>query len=135
MEDVIVSGASIDSRTMQNGDLFIPFRGEQVNGHNYVESAIEQGAVASFWMKDEPNPPKDIPLIFVEDPEIALQEMARAYRETLDIVKSLALQVQMVKHLRKISSQASCPLILMSEKTEGNFNNELGLPLTILVVR
>ena len=56
-----------------------------MNGHNYVESAIEKGAAASLWMKDEPNPPKDIPLIFVDDPELRLQEMARAYREHLQL--------------------------------------------------
>ena len=39
-------------------------------------------------MKDEPNPPEDIPLIFVDDPEMALQEMARAYREELALSKS-----------------------------------------------
>ncbi|MBO1910537.1 hypothetical protein J4G37_37840, partial [Microvirga sp. 3-52] len=84
LEDIIIKGVSIDSRTVGESHLFIPFRGEQVNGHRYVESAIEKGAAAALWMKDEPNPPKDIPLIFVEDPEIALQEMARSYREQLD---------------------------------------------------
>ena len=57
MDDVTVTGVSIDSRTVKAGDLFIPFRGEQVNGHHYVETAIEKGAAASLWMKDEPNPP------------------------------------------------------------------------------
>ena len=60
MDDVTVTGVSIDSRTVKAGDLFIPFRGEQVNGHHYVEAAIEKGAAASLWMKDEPNPPSDI---------------------------------------------------------------------------
>ena len=41
LDDMFVTGVSIDSRTVQAGDLFIPFRGEQVNGHNYVEQAIE----------------------------------------------------------------------------------------------
>ena len=83
LEDIFATGVSIDSRTASAGDLFIPFRGEQVNGHNYVEQAIKQGAVASLWMKDEPNPPANLPLIFVEDPELALQEMARVYRGML----------------------------------------------------
>ena len=77
LEDIMIKGVSIDSRTVGKGHLFIPFRGEQVNGHRYVENAIEKGAAAALWMRDEPNPPKDIPLIFVEDPELALQKMAR----------------------------------------------------------
>ena len=48
MDDVTVTGVSIDSRTVKAGDLFIPFRGEQVNGHRYVEGAIEKGAAASL---------------------------------------------------------------------------------------
>ena len=81
LDGVLVSGVSIDTRTLTEGDLFIPFRGEQVNGHKYVRQAIEKGAAASLWMKDEPDAPTDIPLIFVDDPELALQQLARTYRE------------------------------------------------------
>ena len=79
-EDIVVTGVSINTRTLQKGDLFIPFRGEKTNGHKYVLQAFEKGAGASLWQKDEPNPPKDVPLIFVDDSEIALQQMANAYR-------------------------------------------------------
>ena len=58
----------------------MPFRGEAVNGHKFVEQAFEKGAAASFWLADEPNPPKNRPLIFVDDAEVALQQMAIAYR-------------------------------------------------------
>ena len=78
--DTVVTGVSIDTRTVQKGDLFIPFRGEAVNGHRFVEQAFEKGAAASLWMKDEPNPPAHLPLIFVDDSEQALQQMACAYR-------------------------------------------------------
>src|SRR6185437_14180243 len=83
MEDVMVTGVSIDSRTTKKGDLFIPFRGEHVNGHDYVERALAKGAAASLWLKDEPNPPANVPLIFVDDSEEALQQMARAYRDQI----------------------------------------------------
>lgn len=79
-EEAVVTGVSINTRTLEPGDLFIPFRGENVNGHKYVAQAFEQGAAAAFWQKDEPNPPQDVPLLFVEDSEEALQQMARAYR-------------------------------------------------------
>ncbi|HLG26480.1 MAG TPA: Mur ligase domain-containing protein, partial [Paenisporosarcina sp.] len=78
--DVLVSGVSINTKIIQPGDLFIPFKGEKVNGHQYVAQAFEKGASAALWQQDEPNPPKDVPLLFVEDSEKALQQMARAYR-------------------------------------------------------
>ena len=132
MDGVTVNGTSIDSRTVKQGDLFIPFRGEHLNGHNYVAGAIEKGAVASLWMKDEPNPPKDIPLIFVEDPETALQEMARAYRDTLKCTIIGITGSNGKTSTKDLVASVLSPLFNV-RKTEGNFNNELGLPLTILV--
>lgn len=131
IKDELVEGVSIDSRTVKKGDLFIPFRGEQVNGHRYVEKAIEQGAVASLWMKDEPNPPVDVPLIFIEDSEIALQEMARIYRETLSC-KVIGVTGSNGKTSTKDLIASVLAPYFSVQKTEGNFNNELGLPLTIL---
>ena len=79
--DVMVSGVSINTKTIQPGDLFIPFKGEKVNGHQYVTQAFEKGASAALWQKDEPNPPQNLPLLFVEDSETALQQMARRISE------------------------------------------------------
>ena len=47
-EDITVTGVSINTRTLQKGDLFIPFRGENANGHKYVAQAFENGAAAAF---------------------------------------------------------------------------------------
>lgn len=129
--ETLVTGVSIDTRTIQQGDLFIPFRGEAVNGHRFVEQAFEQGAAASLWMKDEPNPPQHVPLIFVEDPEIALQEMAKAYRN-----EHQATFIGITGSNGKTSSKdilagALAPYYKV-QKTIGNFNNQLGLPITIL---
>ena len=131
MDKVIVTGVSIDSRTVQAGDLFIPFRGEQVNGHHYVQRAIEQGAVASLWMTDEPNPPVDVALIFVDNPELALQEMARTYRGLLSC-KVIGITGSNGKTSTKDLVASVLSPYFNVRKTEGNFNNELGLPLTIL---
>ncbi|MHA6259834.1 UDP-N-acetylmuramoyl-tripeptide--D-alanyl-D-alanine ligase [Sporosarcina sp. CAU 1771] len=133
MEGVLVKGASIDSRKVKEGDLFIPFRGEQVNGHKYVESAIVKGAVASLWMEDEPNPPKDIPLIFVKNPALALQEMARIYRDTLSC-KVIGITGSNGKTSTKDLIASVLSPYFNVHKTEGNYNNELGLPLTILAL-
>ncbi|MFD1927701.1 UDP-N-acetylmuramoyl-tripeptide--D-alanyl-D-alanine ligase [Sporosarcina siberiensis] len=131
MDGIIVQGASIDSRTVKEGDLFIPFRGEQVNGHKYVKQAIEKGAVASLWMIDEPNPPEQLPLIFVDDPEFALQEIARTYRGLLDC-KVIGITGSNGKTSTKDLIASVLSPYYNVRKTVGNYNNELGLPLTIL---
>ena len=131
MDGIMIKGASIDSRTVKEGDLFIPFRGEHVNGHQYVERAIEQGAAAALWMKDEPNPPTHLPLVFVPDSEVALQDMARAYRDELTC-KVIGITGSNGKTSTKDLISGVLSPYFNVRKTEGNFNNELGLPLTIL---
>ena len=131
MDGVTVTGVSIDSRTVKEGDLFIPFRGEQVNGHRYVEQAIANGAVASLWLLDEPNPPADIPLLFVDDSELALQSMARAYREELQCTIIGITGSNGKTSTKDLVAGVLSPYFKV-RKTEGNFNNELGLPLTVL---
>ncbi|MFS8630860.1 MAG: Mur ligase domain-containing protein, partial [Bacillales bacterium] len=49
-DDVVVTGVTIDSRMVKEGDLFIPFRGESTNGHRYVEDAFKKGAVCSLGL-------------------------------------------------------------------------------------
>lgn len=130
-QDTVVTGISIDTRTIKQGDLFIPFRGEAANGHRYVEQAFEKGAAASLWMKDEPNPPKNLPLIFVDDPEQALQQMAVAYRN-----EHQATFIGITGSNGKTSSKdilaGTLAPYFKVQKTVGNFNNQLGLPITIL---
>lgn len=131
LDGVHVSGVSIDTRTLTEGDLFIPFRGEQVNGHKYVRQAIEKGAAASLWMKDEPDAPTGIPLIFVDDPELALQQLARSYRNEL-ACKFIGVTGSNGKTSTKDLIASVLSPYFNVRKTEGNFNNQLGLPLTIL---
>lgn len=129
--ETVVTGVSIDTRTIVQGDLFIPFRGEAVNGHRFVEQAFEKGAAASLWMRDEPNPPKNRPLIMIDDPEKALEQMAYAYRS-----EHKATFIGITGSNGKTSSKdilagALSPYYKV-QKTIGNFNNQLGLPITIL---
>ena len=128
-----VTGVCIDSRNVQAGDLFVPFRGEQVNGHKFVKGAFEQGAVAALWLKDEPNPPADVPLLFVEDAELALQQMARSYRSELTCTVIGVTGSNGKTSTKDLLAGVLSPYFKV-KKTEGNFNNELGLPLTLLAV-
>ena len=53
VENKEITGIAIDSRKVKEGDLFIPFLGENVDGHNYIESAFEKGAAASLSLKED----------------------------------------------------------------------------------
>lgn len=129
--EVYVTGVTIDTRTVRPGDLFIPFRGERSNGHDYVAQAIEAGAAAVLWQEDEPNRPKNIPLIEVENTEHALQELARQYR-----LEHPATFIGITGSNGKTSSKDIVASLLSQyfkvQKTQGNFNNQLGLPITLL---
>ena len=129
--DTVVTGISIDTRTIQPGDLFVPFRGEAVNGHKFVEQAFEKGAAASLWLADEPNPPKDRPLIFVDDAEVALQQMAIAYRSEHKAT-FIGITGSNGKTSTKDILAGTLSPYFKVQKTIGNFNNQLGLPITIL---
>lgn len=130
-KDPLVTGVSINTKTLQAGDLFIPFRGEHVNGHRFVQDAFDKGAAASLWLKDEPNPPQNVPLLFVENAEKALQQMAVAYRAQLSAV-FIGITGSNGKTSTKDLVAGMLAPYFRVKKTEGNFNNELGLPLTIL---
>ncbi len=130
-EDTVVTGISIDTRTIEPGDLFVPFRGEAVNGHRFVEQAFEKGAAASLWLKDEPNPPQGRPLIFVDDSEAALQQMAVAYRSEHKATFIGITGSNGKTSTKDILAGALAPYFKV-QKTIGNFNNQLGLPITIL---
>ncbi|MFJ7733807.1 UDP-N-acetylmuramoyl-tripeptide--D-alanyl-D-alanine ligase [Lysinibacillus sp. NPDC097231] len=129
--DTVISGISIDTRTIQQGDLFVPFRGDKANGHKFVLQAFEKGAGASLWQKDEPNPPQGVPLLFVDDPELALQQMARAYR-CEHKAKFIGITGSNGKTSTKDILAGTLAPFFKVQKTIGNFNNQLGLPITVL---
>lgn len=130
-ESVNIAGVSIDSRKVTTNHLFVPLRGEKVDGHHYVEKAREQGAAASLWQQDVPNPPTNMPIIVVENTEVALQELARAYRQQLN-VKVIGVTGSNGKTTTKDITAALLATTYKVHKTSGNYNNHLGLPLTIL---
>jgi UDP-N-acetylmuramoyl-tripeptide--D-alanyl-D-alanine ligase len=130
-QEVNISGVSIDSRKIEPGNLFIPFKGENVDGHKYVEDSIRKGAAAALWQKDVPNPPCDLPILIVDDCLAALQELARKYRQEL-AVKVVGITGSNGKTTTKDMTAALLSLQYKVKKTEGNYNNHIGLPLTVL---
>ncbi|TYR73361.1 UDP-N-acetylmuramoyl-tripeptide--D-alanyl-D-alanine ligase [Rossellomorea vietnamensis] len=129
--NVTIQGVCIDSRKIEKGNLFIPFKGEKVDGHKFVEGAIESGASASLWEKDVPNPPEGLPIIIVENSLEALQNLSTAYRNELGL-KVVGITGSNGKTTTKDMVANLLSLKYKVQKTQGNFNSHIGLPLTIL---
>lgn len=128
--DIVIQGVSIDSRTIKPGNLYIPLI-RLKNGHDYVQEAHIKGASASLWQIDQPNPPKQIPLIFVEDCLQALQDLASAYRRELS-VKVVGITGSNGKTTTKDMINSVLETTYKVHKTKGNLNSQIGVPLTIL---
>ncbi len=130
--DLEVAGVVIDSRLVEKDFLFIAAAGERVDGHAYIPAAFEKGAAAVVCEKAPEASPG--PYILVENSLKALKAIAGWYRSGL-AVKVVGITGSVGKTSTKefISSVLSQKYKIL--KTEGNFNNEIGLPLTILKIR
>ncbi|MFC3882479.1 UDP-N-acetylmuramoyl-tripeptide--D-alanyl-D-alanine ligase [Bacillus songklensis] len=129
--EVIIKGVSIDTRTIEEGNLFVPIKGEKFNGHEFVQKAIESGASATLWNRNEPNMPENIPVLLVEDTLTALQQLSKQYRDQLG-VKVVGVTGSNGKTTTKDMIFSVLSTSYQVLKTEGNFNNHIGLPLTML---
>lgn len=127
--DIVIEGVTIDSRHVTEHALFIPFKGEHVDGHQYVQSALHKGAAASFWQSDVSNN-DDLPLIVVEDSLKALQDLSRYYLNEVN-PKVIAITGSNGKTTTKDMIYSILKPVFKVKKTQGNYNNEIGLPLTI----
>ncbi|MGM0838213.1 MAG: UDP-N-acetylmuramoyl-tripeptide--D-alanyl-D-alanine ligase [Bacillota bacterium] len=130
--EVMVEGVSKDTREDMSGKLYIPIIGENFNGHQFVQQAIvEKGAVASLWQKDQPEPPTEVNLIYVEDTIEALQHLASSYRDQIGM-KVVGITGSNGKTTTKDMVTSLLQTTFNVHKTAGNYNNHIGLPLTIL---
>lgn len=127
-----IQGVSIDSRTIKEGNLFVPIVRID-DGHNYVKQAFENGAVASLWQADHVPPPEGLPLIIVEDTLKALQNLAQSYREQLNC-KVIGITGSNGKTTVKDIVTSILSTTYKVQKTYGNLNGEYGLPLSLLEV-
>ena len=127
-----ITGAVIDSRQVEPGYLYIPIRGERVDGHRFIPDVFAKGALAVLSEEPLDNPAG--PYIQVASSEQALKDIAEFYRSTLSIkIIGITGSVGKTSTKEMISSALSQKFNVL--KTEGNFNNEIGLPLTILRIR
>ncbi len=130
-QDVKISGVSKDTRTIEKGNLYIPLRGENMDGHQYVIQAFSAGATAALWENSVENPPKNVPLLFVDDALEALQDLAKEYLARLSAVV-IGITGSNGKTTTKDLIATLLGQTFTIHKTSGNYNNHIGLPLTVL---
>ena len=130
-EDRKIAGAVLDSRKVEPGYAFFATRGEKVDGHSFIPQVAEKGAALVIC---EEAPEVEIPYILVEDTFQALKKVAAFYREQLTIpVVGITGSVGKTSTKEMIAATLGAKYNVL--KTQGNFNNEVGLPLTILSIR
>lgn len=127
-----VLGVVIDSRQVESGYLFVAIPGEKVDGHKFIPDVFAKGAAAVLSEQQLENPAG--PYILVESTTKALRDLAEYYRKSLDIkVVGITGSVGKTSTKEMIASVLSEKYRVL--KTEGNYNNEIGLPLTIFKIR
>jgi UDP-N-acetylmuramoyl-tripeptide--D-alanyl-D-alanine ligase len=132
-----ILGGAVDSREVVAGNLFVALPGERVDGHSFVAAALVKGAAAAIVAR----PPDGVDLenvnatiLQVDDPLRAFHAVAASWRRRFD-----PLVVGVTGSIAKTSTKEAIATVLASElvtlKNEGNQNNEIGLPLTVLRLR
>ncbi len=127
-KNIEVTGIAIDSRKVKTGGLFIPIQGERVDGHSFIPAVMEAGALACLSEKELQEPAG--PYILVESTPEAMKKIAAFYRQTLGI-KVIGITGSVGKTSTKEMIASVLKEKFKVHKTAGNFNNEIGLPLTI----
>lgn len=131
-EEIVIEGVVIDSRAVEVGNLYIPVIGARANGHSFVNNALNAGAAATLWQKDQPDMPTDIPVITVEKTQKALQQLAIAYKNDLNM-KIIGITGSNGKTSTKDILASILATTYKVHKTPGNLNSEFGMPLTLLM--
>lgn len=127
-------GYSIDSRTVQAGEVFFAVRGERLDGHDFVEQALSRGAIAAVVQKDElARYSKPAGLLAVDDTLVALQTLATAVRKIWGKT-AIGVTGSMGKTTTKEAMAHLLAIKYRVHRTKGNFNNHFGLPLGLLTL-
>lgn len=127
-----VNGVAIDSRKVEEEYLFVPIKGARVDGHDFIPQVMEKGALCT--LSEHPLEGAWYPYILVDSCQQALKDLAEHYRNALGIkVVGITGSVGKTSTKEMIASVLSQKYKVL--KTEGNFNNEIGLPLTIFNIR
>jgi UDP-N-acetylmuramoyl-tripeptide--D-alanyl-D-alanine ligase len=121
--------AEIDSRAIKGGEIFFALKGENVDGHKYVKSALEKGASAAV-VSEIPKGLERAPLLVVDDVEKALWDLAHFNR-----ARARGKLIGITGSVGKTGTKEALKLLLSAQgttyATEGNYNNHLGVPLSL----
>lgn len=120
-------GANFDTRRLQTGELFVALVGAR-NGHAFARAAMEQGAAGVLASEGLD---ADIPAIYVQDTEKALQAIAKQRRKQLSL-RCVGITGSVGKTTTKEMIAAVLETTFVTQKTAENFNNGIGLPVTVL---
>lgn len=132
-ENPLVSGVTTDSRTISTGDLYVAIPGERVDGHDFIESALVKGAVLAFSQKkielfEEKYRHR---IVEVDNTIKALADLSRTY-----LAKFATRKVAVTGSSGKTTTKDMIYYVLNhnfhAQRSEGNHNNEIGLPLTVM---
>lgn len=125
-------GISTDTRSLRSGEVFLALRGENFDGHRFVSSAIEKGAIAVIAERDSQVPlSKEVPQLIVENSLSAYQAIASWWRDQFTIPV-----IAVTGSFGKTTTKELIAAVLSTKgkvlKTQANYNNEIGVPKTLL---
>ena len=126
-----ITGVDTDSRDIHPGSLFIPLVGERFDGHAYINAALEAGAVGCLTARERTDYREDKFYIHVGNTQRALRDLAAWYKSRFQI-PFVGITGSVGKTTAKDMIAAVLSVKYKVLKTEGNFNNNIGLPLTLL---
>jgi UDP-N-acetylmuramoyl-tripeptide--D-alanyl-D-alanine ligase len=126
-------GVSTDTRTLNKGDIFVALQGENFDGHNFILQAIEQGAIAVIVHQDYQHSDQNMVVLPVKDTLEAYQKIAQWWRQQLKIPI-----IGITGSVGKTTTKELISAVLQTQgnvhKTEANYNNEIGVPKTLLQI-
>ena len=131
MSQATIAGVTTDTRTVQSGDLFFALEGETFDGHHFVQQAIEKGAIAAVTRRGVLPQSSDFPYLEVDDTLAAYQAIGRWWRQQCPI-PVIAITGSVGKTTTKELVAAALGKFGSVLKTQANFNNEIGVPKTLL---
>lgn len=133
--DFDFTGVTTDSRAVKPGELFVALKGGNFDGHDYCVKAAELGAAGVVVSRDVEGLPAGVSVFKVEDTLLAYQQLAHAYRLKQQGLKVFAITGSNGKTSTKDLLAACLGAKYKVVKTQGNFNNEIGLPKTLLSIQ
>lgn len=129
----MLTGVSMNTKTLKPGDLFFALEGAKADGHDFVADAVGRGAAGAVVRAEFAAKHPTLPLLAVADPAQALRDMAAGYRRTLT-TEFIAVTGSVGKTTVKEMTADLLTTMGVTARSHGNFNNDLGLPLSLLAM-